>query len=146
MNDTIKNVLIVVEPALLALLVGLLGLGLKWVTAKIGVDKDGAYGAALTNAVNTFAGLTINDINSGKLTLADVKAGKITNDLKDYLNKTVSEALQHFNKPAEDLNKMLLGKIGAAIGVVPAIIVDTTGSTAPLTDALKLSQIRGKIA
>jgi hypothetical protein len=122
MDQQLVNTILtgVVVPALLTALLALLYRGLAlWdkhsglTQQQIDAAKDSSAGQALTNAVTTFAGMLSTDIQSGKLTLADVKDGQATKDLLDYLNKTVSGAMLHFNKPPEDLNTMLVGALGA---------------------------------
>ncbi len=91
----------------------------------LGLKIDSTHNQALTNAVTTFAGLVLDNIKAGKLTMADVRDGHVVPDLLAYLNSSVSSAVLHFNKSPADLNQMLIGKIGVSGPVaVPVTAAD----------------------
>lgn len=94
---------------------------LCFLEAKLQIQQDTAHNAALTNAMITYAGNTLELIRAQKYTFQDVKDGAVTADLVAYLNSTVAGAMLHFNKPPEDLNTMLVGKLSAMIGVSPTM-------------------------
>jgi hypothetical protein len=120
-----------VAPELLAALVAGLGWGLLRLEKLLGVNVDATHNQALTNAVSTFAGLVLQDIKDGKVSMADVKDGHYTASLLSYLNVTVSGAMLHFNKPPADLNQMLVANVSTAAGMP----VSSPLATAPATTA-----------
>lgn len=120
-----------VAPELLVLLVAGFGWGLRRLEQSVGASVNAAHNQALSNAVGTFAGLVLQDIHDGKLTMDDVKDGHATADLLTYLNKTVSGAMLHFNKPPADLTEMLVGKLGQIAPATSSISIN--GPTNPIS-------------
>lgn len=109
-------------PALIAVLIAYLNkhLGLQTAAA-----QDNTARVAVQGAVSTFAGKVLGDVETGKLSLAGVRAGAAGADMAAYAASTVGSSVARLAITPETLNTMLVGKVGTL--VAPAVVAAAAG-------------------